>query len=752
MTDNHGAHPDDSSAEYRENSDPELQHRPDDGCSEPAQNRPAAGHTSRRRRLGLEIDLWRHRLLHPFDSLRTFASRALPYRLRARLLRAMGRGAGTGARSSADREAFFRSAAAPANEAPPPRPTIICLPLIDWFLRVQRPHHLLARLAAGGWPVLYANPDLGVGAEEIAIHPEPVAEAVRTITLPGRKSLTVGEDDLRVDDVALMVRAFAVLRRRERIHQGVVLCHSPLWRPLALRLREEFGWPVVYDRMDLHQGFSTTGASAEEEERLLLEEADLVTASSGVLEKIDGLPNLKALRLPNACDPGHWEGASPSPDLEHIPRPIIGYFGAISEWFDTELVVGLATRRPDWSFVLIGSTWGADTSRLAILPNVHLLGERPYEELPALAAAFDVGIIPRRRTPLTEAMDPVKLYEMMALGLEVVAPPLPEMEAHGDLVRLAEGVEGFLGAIEEVLEAPSGGEAHDRRLAFARANTWDTRAAELERALEKLFPAVTIGIVTFNNRELTELCLDSIERCTVHPSYEIVVVDNASTDGTPAWLEDEAARRPKLRVILNRSNRGFAPACNQAFAGAQGEVFCLLNNDTVVTRGWLSAMVGALMRDPKLGLVGPSSNGVANEARVTPGYRDLAGLPEWAERYVWDHDQESFPIPMLALYCAALRREVWGAVGGLDERFEVGLFEDDDFSRRIRQAGYDIRCLRGAWVHHFQEASFGALPEEEYARIYEANRRRFLAKWKGEDGATSDRSGVTSHNGKPHNA
>jgi len=86
---------------------------------------------------------------------------------------------------------------------------------------------------------------------------------------------------------------------------------------------------------------------------------------------------------------------------------------------------------------------------------------------------------------------------------------------------------------------------------------------------------------------------------------------------------------------------------------------------------------------------------------------------------------------MLALYCAALRREVWEDVGGLDERFEIGMFEDDDFSRRLRQAGYDILCLRDAWIHHFQEASFGALPKEEYARIYEANRRRFREKWKG---------------------
>ncbi len=347
------------------------------------------------------------------------------------------------------------------------------------------------------------------------------------------------------------------------------------------------------------------------------------------------------------------------------------------------------------------------------------------------AAAFDVGLIPFKRTPLTEATDPVKLYEMMALGLEIVARPLPEIARHGELVHLAEDAESFVDAVERAVAQAGDVEAAARRRAFARANTWEARVDVLERALSALFPLVTIGICTFNNRELTELCLDSIESFTVHPNYEVVVVDNASEDGTAEWLKDEVAARPGYRVILNATNRGFAAGCNQAFAGSKAEILCFLNNDTVVTAGWLTAMVSTLMRSAGVGLVGPSTGGVANEAKVTPGYADLAGLHDWAEGFVSRHEGESFSIPMLALYCAALRRSVWEEIGGLDERFEVGLFEDDDFSRRIRRAGYDVRCLRDAWVHHFQEASFGTLPADEYERIYEVNRRRFQAKWRG---------------------
>jgi GT2 family glycosyltransferase/glycosyltransferase involved in cell wall biosynthesis len=586
-------------------------------------------------------------------------------------------------------------------------------------------------MAARGWPVLYARLQLDVGAVEISVDPEPVAEDVRIVTLPSWGSERAADSALSAEDARLMAEGFRKLRRQEQIHEAVVFCQSPYWRQLCVLLREMYGWPVVYDRMDLHQGFSSNDGWVVEEENRLIDEADLLTASSEVLAGITGVRAGPALWLPNACDPSHWKGALPSPELENLPRPIVGYFGAISDWFDADLVVGLAIARPEWSFVLVGSTWGADTSRLEVMANVHLLGERSYDELPPLAAAFDVGIIPRRKTPLTAAMDPVKLYEMAACGLEIVASRLPGLESHSDIVRLADDEEAFRSAVEEALTVSYNDPGRARHLAFAHKNTWDQRTEILDNALTELFPKVCIGIVTYNNLELTAQCLDSIERCTVYPNYEVLVVDNASHDGTPAWLEEKAARQSGLRVVLNNENRGFAPACNQAFADTEAEILCFLNNDTVVTQGWLAAMVRALASDRRIGLVGPSSNGVANEARVTPGYEDLEGLPRWAETYVWDHDGDHFSIPMLALYCAALRHEVWDEVGGLDERFEVGLFEDDDFSRRIRQAGYNIVCLRDAWVHHFQEASFATLPKEEYARVYEANRRRFRDKWKG---------------------
>ncbi|HEY1435442.1 MAG TPA: glycosyltransferase, partial [Thermoanaerobaculia bacterium] len=243
------------------------------------------------------------------------------------------------------------------------------------------------------------------------------------------------------------------------------------------------------------------------------------------------------------------------------------------------------------------------------------------------------------------------------------------------------------------------------------------------------FPKLSVVVVTWNGRDFNRLCLESLLARTEWPNFEILVVDNASTDGTRELLEDFARRDPRIRPIFHTENRGFAAACNTGLSSAAGELFVILNNDTVVTRGWAAALVRHLAGDPKLGLVGPVTNAIANSAKVDVGYTDVAALPAWAADWTRAHDREAFEIPMLALFCAALPRRVHAEVGPLDERFGIGLFEDDDYNRRVRQKGYAVRCARDAFVHHWQMASFRTMGQEEYFALYAENKRRYEEKW-----------------------
>ena len=243
------------------------------------------------------------------------------------------------------------------------------------------------------------------------------------------------------------------------------------------------------------------------------------------------------------------------------------------------------------------------------------------------------------------------------------------------------------------------------------------------------FPFASIVVVTHDNLDLNRLCLESLAARTEWPGYEVIVVDNGSSDGTPEMLARFAAAHPRFRVRALPENRGFPAAVNLALAEATGDPVVLLNNDTVVTRGWLTGLRRHLAADPSLGLVGPVTNAIANEARVDAGYADLRGLPAWSAAWSRAHDGETTDIPMLAFFCVAIRRRTLEEVGSLDERFGLGLFEDGDYNRRVRAAGWKARCARDVFVHHWQNASFRRLGKDAYFALYEENRRKFEEKW-----------------------
>jgi glycosyltransferase involved in cell wall biosynthesis len=166
-------------------------------------------------------------------------------------------------------------------------------------------------------------------------------------------------------------------------------------------------------------------------------------------------------------------------------RPVIGYYGAIAEWFDSDLVADLAESRPDWDFILVGSAIFGDIRRLATLPNVTLPGEKPYAEIPGWLSKFDVAILPFKRTPLTEAANPVKAYEILASGKPLVSVPLPEVIPLAPLVRLASDVAQFEGEIEAALSESDADWAHARRV-FASGNTWQHRFEKFRGAVRAL--------------------------------------------------------------------------------------------------------------------------------------------------------------------------------------------------------------------------------------------------------------------------
>jgi GT2 family glycosyltransferase len=233
----------------------------------------------------------------------------------------------------------------------------------------------------------------------------------------------------------------------------------------------------------------------------------------------------------------------------------------------------------------------------------------------------------------------------------------------------------------------------------------------------------SIVIVTHNQLVYTRLCVESIRHYTDEP-YELIFVDNASTDGTPSYLAGIAG----AKVIRNFDNRGFPAAVNQGLRAAGGRHVLLLNNDTVVTTGWLRRLLRALESDSHIGLAGPCSNCVSGEQQVEVSYDDLAQLDGFA--WEWGKTQNRLWVETdrLVGFCFLIRHELLDRIGFLDERFGIGCFEDDDYCRRAIHAGFRTVMVRDAFVHHFGGRTFVA-SGVDFAEVMRTNQKRFHEKW-----------------------
>ena len=276
------------------------------------------------------------------------------------------------------------------------------------------------------------------------------------------------------------------LCRRHGLEDPILWSFLPNVGRLLGRLDERL---VIYHCVDEYSAFSGVSRDAiARMERDLVQRADLVLTSSEQLcaDRIGFNPNTRFVS--HGVDTAHFAralepGMEAPDDVRALPRPVIGFFGLLADWVDLDLVRALALRRPDWSFALVGKH-ATGVGAIRGLPNIHLLGQKPYALLPAYCRGFDVGMIPFRSNVLTLRANPLKLREYLAAGLPVVSTSLPEVARYRALVHLAEGTDGFTQAITAALAERS--PASDRMRAAAIATeSWEARVTEIEEHISR---------------------------------------------------------------------------------------------------------------------------------------------------------------------------------------------------------------------------------------------------------------------------
>lgn len=357
--------------------------------------------------------------------------------------------------------------------------SIIFLSMIDWTYRFQRPQHLAKGLSGEGHPVYFINPTFwGRNREQKG----KVVSITFENEMPNINGLSSSRE---LFDIMAKIEAMV---EAEGIQDAVVISEYPTWAPVCSRLKARFGFPVAFDYLDDVRDFTHIEHSGFLNECFdqMFGISDLVFASSQYLFDKARQKNECCTLLRNGTEFEHFYQAYGK--HEDKKRPVIGYYGEISNWFDDRLMTYAAEKLPEYDFVLIGNTVYGHVDELEKLPNVKLLGEKPYGELPGYLKDFDVAVIPFDASrDLIKATNPVKFYEYLSAGKKVVATEIPELLPFRNKYALLDNDPGqFVRYLKDCIEGRDQLCSEEERIRFAKENSWSERVKVLDRELGKL--------------------------------------------------------------------------------------------------------------------------------------------------------------------------------------------------------------------------------------------------------------------------
>jgi len=228
---------------------------------------------------------------------------------------------------------------------------------------------------------------------------------------------------------------------------------------------------------------------------------------------------------------------------------------------------------------------------------------------------------------------------------------------------------------------------------------------------------ISIVIPVYNNHEYTEQCVKSIEKTTNMNGCEIIIVDNGS---------NPAVTILKTATIRNEENLGFAKAINQGISTAKNNIVCILNNDTIMTKGWADRMYYYLAFAD---VVVPTTNYALGMQQCSIGaYGTEDELQIASEDNARNKEHQCQEVNWAIGLCMMFPKSLWKDVGGFDERFLVGNSEDIDFCVSVKERGGSIVIAKDVYIHHFGSRTFAAM-KVDYPALIRENRQRLLGKW-----------------------
>lgn len=353
---------------------------------------------------------------------------------------------------------------------------MICFSHLRWGFVWQRPQHLLTRFSAFARVFFIEEPIIIAETECPRLeYLNSMNVTVITPYLPQRPGMEGGFN--QVANVAIRTLIAPFLRDQAIRHDSVLWYYTPM--ALGAEPANLTTPTIVFDAMDELANFRSAPAALRSQETALLERADLVFTGGPSLYEARRRRHPQTFCFPSGVDIAHFRSdidrRTPD-DIATLPGPIVGYYGVLDERIDFELVEDIAAQRPNWSIVMIGPLAKIGEADLARRPNIHYLGKRTYEDLPAYLACFDVAMMPFAANESTRFISPTKTLEYLAGDKPIVSTPIKDViDLYGAVVNIADSAASFIGAVEACLAEPAA--EHMARVRAANAilarHDWD---------------------------------------------------------------------------------------------------------------------------------------------------------------------------------------------------------------------------------------------------------------------------------------
>lgn len=489
---------------------------------------------------------------------------------------------------------------------------------------------------------------------------------------------------------------------------------------------------IVYENIDNWETSLGVGVLHKETLNELLKDANLLvgTAKPLVTQLEEYCKDLKITRdikyLANAVDD---EMFFPLKQHEKPEDLVIGsktliYYGSLwGEWFDWEIIFGVAEANPDYEINLIGDYQGIMNIVTRSPKNVHYLGLKKQEELPAYLKYSDYALLPFKVGKIGDYVSPLKIFEYISMNKIILATSLPDIKDYPNTY-FGDTAEEWNKLLKKNLKVDE-----QKSDEFVSKNNWYNRTCQMldilyknesEKCQKEFYNNISIVVLNYNNKGIIDRCIDSLLRYNKRYSYEIIIVDNKSTDGSLEQMKNKY--KDKIKIIENEKN-GCSSGRNLGVKNATKEYIMFLDSDQwAMNEYWVDPYFEILNKVPNVGLIGWAAGWFNKYGKA------YHVVDSFAYRYMPQSGLCRKDIGYLGSGGMMIKKELFDKVEGFDLYYDPTCYEDTDLSLKIRNEGFEIYYCPYLGVMHLphQTTKSGS---SAHKKLTNEKQEYFTKKW-----------------------